>query len=314
MLTPGQILKQRREELRKSLTSVSQETKIQERFLRYIENDDFGKFDSGVFVNGFIKIYAEYLGLDVERMLALYRRASKELENKGGGVGNGKKKKLDLKKFITPINVAVGVVTLALIGGLAYLNMQFYRFQSAPELEIVSPSNNQVVETDQVSVLGITDSNSEVLLNGESVPVNNDGSFEAGVTLKEGVNTFSITAINESNSEKETTKEIKLEYRKPQEKDEEPEEQTEYMARVQITGEAAWVRFIVDDEQKYAQVINPGSTEEFLATNSIEVVTGKPANTKLFINEKEYPLVNNPETGVASISCTINGNNLSCSQ
>jgi cytoskeletal protein RodZ len=311
MLTPGQILQNRRKELKKTLFVVSQETRIQERFLKYIEADDYSKFDSGVFVNGFIKIYADYLGLDVERMLALYRRASNQALKKVTSRKKGRK--LDLRKLVTPINTAIVLVAAAVIAGAFYLNMQFGKFQRAPELEIASPNTEETVETDSVSVLGVADTNSEVFLNGEQIDINADGSFEHEVALKEGVNTISIEAVNPNNSDQKTTRSLEIEYRKsePVEEDKEP---TTFAAYLQISGEDTWVQFIVDDSQKYAQVLAPGKTETFTMERSVEVVTGKPQNTKLYINGKNYPLNVNSASGVASISCTVKQDTIDCSE
>ena len=76
MITAGEVLKNKREKLGKSLDIVSLDTKIQKRFLQYIENNQISYFDSEVFLTGFIKIYAKYLNLDVDKILALYRRSN----------------------------------------------------------------------------------------------------------------------------------------------------------------------------------------------------------------------------------------------
>ena len=61
MITAGEVLKKKRNSLGRSLEVSSQETRIQKRFLVYIENNDFEKFDSEIFLTGFIKIYSQYL-------------------------------------------------------------------------------------------------------------------------------------------------------------------------------------------------------------------------------------------------------------
>jgi cytoskeletal protein RodZ len=314
MLTPGQILQNRRKELKKSLFTVSQETRIQERFLKYIEADDYSKFDSGVFVNGFIKIYADYLGMDVERMLALYRRASKLALKKSATAK--KRSKMDLKRFLTPTNAAIVFVAAAIIIGAIYLNMQFYRFQKPPELQIISPENNATVDTDSVKIEGIVDQSSTLFINNDEVEVKDNGSFEKEVELEEGENTISLEAISTTNSQQKTVETLKIEYRKPEDvKGEETEEvPSTFQTYLEILGEETWVQFVVDDTQKYAQVLAPGKTETFEMTKNVEVVTGKPQSTKLYINGKLYQLNVNPDSGVASISCTVKGNTIDCSE
>ena len=82
MITAGEILKNKREQLGKSLDNASSDTKVQKRFLKYIEQNEFSKFESEVFLTGFIKIYAKYLDLDVNKILALYRRSNPEIKEK----------------------------------------------------------------------------------------------------------------------------------------------------------------------------------------------------------------------------------------
>jgi len=61
--------------LRKGLTldRIADDTNISLRFLSKIENDDFTGFPGEPYVVGFIRNYADYLGMDPESMIALYR-------------------------------------------------------------------------------------------------------------------------------------------------------------------------------------------------------------------------------------------------
>jgi len=61
--------------LRKGLTldRVADDTNISVRFLSKIESDDFTGFPGEPYVVGFIRNYAEYLGLEPEEIVALYR-------------------------------------------------------------------------------------------------------------------------------------------------------------------------------------------------------------------------------------------------
>ena len=61
MVTVGEVLKNKREKLKISIETASLDTKIQKRFLKFIENNEFFPFESEVFLTGFIKIYAKYI-------------------------------------------------------------------------------------------------------------------------------------------------------------------------------------------------------------------------------------------------------------
>ena len=130
MITAGEVLKNKRELLKKSLEKVSADTKIQKRFLEYIENNQFEYFDSEVFLTGFIKIYAEYLDLDTSKVLALYRRSNpnKTTRNTSNKKEDPKpSKKLRKKPTLEPklvITILLGIFLLAIF---AYIGFQIYK-------------------------------------------------------------------------------------------------------------------------------------------------------------------------------------------
>jgi helix-turn-helix protein len=55
------------------LAEVEASTRIRIRFLRAIEDEDWGALPGGVYTRGFIRTYASYLGLDGERLAEDYR-------------------------------------------------------------------------------------------------------------------------------------------------------------------------------------------------------------------------------------------------
>ncbi|MHB0897818.1 MAG: RodZ domain-containing protein [Spirochaetales bacterium] len=67
--------------LRKGLTldRIADDTNISVRFLSKIENDDFTGFPGEPYIVGFIRNYAEYLGLDPEATVASYRSKDDEV-------------------------------------------------------------------------------------------------------------------------------------------------------------------------------------------------------------------------------------------
>src|SRR5262245_56691374 len=70
----GASFKKSREALGVSLAQIANETRISTRFLLAIENEDFRQLPGGIFNRGFIRAYAERVGLDPERAVADYER------------------------------------------------------------------------------------------------------------------------------------------------------------------------------------------------------------------------------------------------
>ncbi|MBI4300433.1 MAG: PASTA domain-containing protein [Chloroflexi bacterium] len=72
MASLGQILREAREQQGYSLEEVEKATRIGKRYLAALEAEDYGKLPSPVYVRGFVRLYAQHLGLEVESVLALY--------------------------------------------------------------------------------------------------------------------------------------------------------------------------------------------------------------------------------------------------
>jgi cytoskeletal protein RodZ len=69
--TVGEMLRLGREARKLSIEQVNRETKISVQTLRALEEDDFGAFPSETYVKGFVRTYAEFLGLDGNRLWSM---------------------------------------------------------------------------------------------------------------------------------------------------------------------------------------------------------------------------------------------------
>ncbi len=74
----GERLKRERELREVSLDELSKATRISNRFLQALENEDWGKLPGGVFGHGFVRSIARYLGLSEESLLGEYDLARAE--------------------------------------------------------------------------------------------------------------------------------------------------------------------------------------------------------------------------------------------
>src|SRR5512138_2915445 len=74
--TIGQPLKTEREEQGLTLETVFEATRIRVQYLKALEADDLSLMPSPVQARGYLRNYAEYLGLDVEQILNELRAAS----------------------------------------------------------------------------------------------------------------------------------------------------------------------------------------------------------------------------------------------
>ena len=74
----GKTLKQVRERMGVELQTVSKETKINIKILEWIEEETFEKLPALVYLKGFLKSYAQSLGLDPQKVTEEYIRFVEE--------------------------------------------------------------------------------------------------------------------------------------------------------------------------------------------------------------------------------------------
>jgi len=78
----GKTLKQVRERMGVELQAVSKETKINIKILEWIEEEAFEKLPALVYLKGFLKNYAQSLGLDPQKVMEEYFRSMEESKKK----------------------------------------------------------------------------------------------------------------------------------------------------------------------------------------------------------------------------------------
>lgn len=79
MLTVGEELRRKREEKGLSIKDVVDGTYIQAKFIIALECNDYSVFPAEVYAKGFLKNYAELLGLDAQQLLEVYKNTKDQV-------------------------------------------------------------------------------------------------------------------------------------------------------------------------------------------------------------------------------------------
>ncbi len=77
MWTLGETLRQARLDKGVSLADAARETRIRRSYLEALEAEDAAALPPQVYTRGFLKTYAEYLGLSPESMVDLYQPSTR---------------------------------------------------------------------------------------------------------------------------------------------------------------------------------------------------------------------------------------------
>jgi transcriptional regulator with XRE-family HTH domain len=203
VLTAGECLKRKREEADISLRDISEKLKVKISYLENLEKGNYEELPPDVYVRGFVKSYAQLVGLDSEKMVNIYDREKKigdKIEKK-----YQKKEvlanKLTTKNFavITPkiITAFLSLLILFIVG--YYLWYQISSFNSTPYLFVSSPYEDRIINDSNITVEGETERETAIKINGQNIFVNPDGYFKEDVMLQPGKNVLIIEASNKFN-------------------------------------------------------------------------------------------------------------------
>lgn len=206
MLRIGQRLHDARIGKDLSLDDVAKATKIRPSFLSAIEKGEYQRLPSPTYAQGFVKNYAEFLGLPRRETLALFRREFREdseyavLPKTLAGEHAFPLHRIKIQQKM----LAFVFVVLLIIGFLFY---QYRYAVFSPPLTVDSPKNG-VVTTQEIVVLGKTDPKAIVTVNNEAVAIDTDGNFIKKLTVFPGKSEILVKAKNRLNNETVIKREI----------------------------------------------------------------------------------------------------------
>lgn len=202
MKTVGQILLAERKRKKWTLDEVQKFTKIHPEYIKALEVDDYSVFQGKVHAKGFLKIYAEFLELNVDELMAFWRRENDSDTIRQRKSKNSKERVFHVKKLKLPViafSYKTGAFVAILIMGFIFFSYVFYqykRYSQDPLLVLSSPKDNIVSDSNFINVKGRTEKESELFINNQKVPVDEAGDFEAAIKLSPGVNTLNLFVKN----------------------------------------------------------------------------------------------------------------------
>ncbi len=198
MRTVGQILKEERERRFYTLEEIEKITKIRKELLEALEEGHYSKLPPATFVQGFIKNYGRFLGLNIEKLLAVFRREFSEGKNPPR-VMESLKNPIEDKKFkVTPKRLLIGMVFSLILVFFIYLWSQYRFLVDAPALDLKSPADQLTTSSQEIEVKGKTDPEVKITINDQEITTDQSGGFAQKIELSENVNNITVTAISKS--------------------------------------------------------------------------------------------------------------------
>ena len=206
MATFGPTLSQEREKMGVTLKTVSEELHIKKELLQALEDTDWNLLPEPAFVQGFIKNYSDYLGLDPKYMLALYRR---EYDPKKYPQSKNVSYRPQ-RFFLTPARLATILFVLVILTFVIYLVLSYSSVLTSPRLEIFTPPADETTTVSAVLVTGQAERGATVSINGKFAPIDSDGNFSYQYQLQEGQNVIEIIAAKRLSPKSKVTRIVRL--------------------------------------------------------------------------------------------------------
>lgn len=302
-LTLGEKLRKLRQQYRMSYTEIAKATRIQAKYLEYLEAGQYEKLPAEVYVRGFLKSYARHLGLDDDAFLKLYDKEKYIRENLGQ---EGRAPELVRYPsmnawIITPRTIVVTMLVLILGGTFIYLFSEFRSFVAEPELRITDPLPGATIDGSIVFLQGKTDPGATVTANGEPVFIGSTGAFSEELTLQEGLNRITVRATNRFDKTKEET--IAIESRIADTAGDNAASEPSsagFVFRVRATTKAVNVTVATGETVLYSGTLTPGKEESFSGlSNPVRLTTDDALHTEAGLDEQAMEAVGKEAVSVS---------------
>lgn len=245
----GEMLKSTREAKDITLQQAEEDTKIRKRYLQALEEDDYDVIPGRVYAKGFLRNYANYLGLNQEEVMLGFKLmgASSKEEYKKVDIEesiNKKKRSADRaerKNYLVTVIIAVFAVVV----------LVFYNFglkNSADDNGNQTADRSKTEQRDQQKPTEKPAENPSV--NEPQQPGGQNGNTSGG-TPGQGTAEPSVTGVN---------------------------------LTLNIKDQICWVKVTVDGVIKFTGNLNPGESKTYSGTGKITARVGNAGAVEAIFN------------------------------
>jgi cytoskeletal protein RodZ len=188
----GLILKQARERLGLSLENIASQIDIKSDYLSFIEDGCWNELPGECYLVVFIKKYSSALGIKWEKIQKGFEEEKKKfkfIEIKNYSDGN---KNINIS---APKIARQAIIFVVLFFLVAYISSQIWNTVSSPKLVILNPSEERTAQNSQfINIVGETDKNAKVWINGVEILPDTEGFFSSTVDLSSDLNIIKVEA------------------------------------------------------------------------------------------------------------------------
>lgn len=212
----GEALRAQRERMGITLEQAAEDTRIRDKFLRALEGGDYQTLPGVVYTKGFLRNYADYLGLDPEQLIAQFQaeRGAPDAPRSFEPMRPIMRRSVILTPAVlVPISVLAAVALF-----VAYLYYQFTTFAVPPRIEIAEPAGDAIAQSADYLIRGRTAPDARITIRVSPGPEiisdvrpTADGSFSVRVPLKPGANHVEVQVFDAAGKQNQASRVIRYE-------------------------------------------------------------------------------------------------------
>ncbi|MEE8300268.1 MAG: RodZ domain-containing protein [Desulfatiglandales bacterium] len=288
----GDLLRRSREERQIDLDEAVRVTRIRRHTLEAIENEEWSKLPSDVFIKGFIRSYAGFLGLDKEMVLNRYRKNSPSQEYKPQAL---EEISMQSRRLHLIIIIVIASSALALIAAGIYIKgrdtsvignaIQYLKTPNPAEKE----EGHRVQEEEEKEALFLV-GETQVEKAGETA--SEPKSIEDTI-VPEGPNTTEETKEVVEKKEETALKSESIEditiIEGPTVAEETKDERSlspRFILTANVNSQT-WIAIYIDDEPVKEYLLESGNKMKWEADKGFDILVGNAGGIEFFLNGEE---------------------------
>lgn len=208
MTSIGEILKEKRLSQNISLDQLADLLKVKKKLLSSLEENSFSVFAGEVYLTSLVVSYCEVLNLDQEKILPYLKRSYSQFELAAAKQEVKKETKLaentvkdagvfDSVSFFSRFIITAGFIIIFVFSSV-FLFLEYKKNVLAPSVFNLDPKSESIIKVQNVEITGETTVGNSISINNQRVFVGKTGRFTFPVTLRKGVNKFTIKVVNDA--------------------------------------------------------------------------------------------------------------------
>lgn len=190
----GLIVKERRLAKNWSTLFCARRLKIKQEHLKAIEANNIDHLPTGPRLEKMLRDYLNLLGFSSSEVIAIADSwKSVDQGRRSNFFGRNLVRQRDLWSW--PQLVRNGLIGLAIVVAAGYIIFSLKNIVAPPTLVITSPASDVATSQKQLWLVGQTEPEVQLDINGETLLSDRTGHFSQPINLRAGINNLSVTAI-----------------------------------------------------------------------------------------------------------------------